>query len=171
MRRILTASAERPTLYNLFGSMTPQYLDNSYASPFTYGTRWFSDVAGSVVAVRFYKGGTASGSSHTVAVYNSSGALLGSKATSGEPSSGWHTTNLDIPITITANMAYTAAVFFPLGHGAYSDTFFSNPFNAPPLHAYANSNGGNGVYSLNTALSFPTSSYNEGYFIDPVLSV
>lgn len=169
-RALLTGTAL--TRYNLFDNLTPQYNDNGDPSPFTYGTRFFSDVAGRVVAIRFYKGlNNGGGNSHTVALYSASGTLLASAATASEPASGWVTTNLSTPISITANTAYTAAVFFPVGHAVYSDAFFTSQYNSPPLHAYANGNGGNGVYNLADTLQRPTNFYNEGYFIDAVVEV
>lgn len=153
-------------IYDLFDNLTPSVLDNAFSPSFTYGTRFFTDVAGYATAIRFYKGGTAGGSTHTVALYNTAGVLLASKDTSGEPDSGWHTTTLDTPIAITANTRYTAAVFFPSGHGAYTPSFFTNQFDNGLLHAYADGAGFNGVFNISGALTYPTNHGNENYYID-----
>lgn len=155
--------------YNMFGTQTPSVPVYDYTQPATFGTRFYSSVAGNVTGVRFYKGSSAGGNSHTVALYTGTGTLLASKATTGETSSGWQTQLFDTPVAITVDTVYCVAVYWPGGYFAYTADFFTSQYEAAPLHAPANSNGGNGRYYLGANLNFPTSSYNENYYSDILL--
>jgi hypothetical protein len=166
----VAVSVHSPTQYiaqDIFDASTPANNDNDYDPAFTYGTRFYSDISGDVLAIRFYKGlDNGGGDSHTVALYSDTGTLLVSKSTANEPASGWVTTFLDTPVSIPSNSTRTAAIFFPQGHGVNTSDAFNSQYDNGHLHVYADSNVGNGVYNLTTSLAYPTDHFNENYFID-----
>jgi parallel beta-helix repeat protein len=154
------------TLFTTEVPATPQDVDSVGV---TLGVRWFSDQPGQVVAIRFYKGGAQGGNSHTVRLYSATGNVLATAVSSGETTSGWQRVNLAAPVPIAANTEYRAAVFWPAGRYAATNSFFASQFNNPPLHAYGSNNG---VYTYGGLLAFPTSTWQaNNYFVDPVVEI
>jgi parallel beta-helix repeat protein len=153
----------------LFTTQVPVIVQDPDTGGVTLGVRWFSDQPGQVVAIRFYKGGAQGGNSHTVRLYNAAGAILATAVSSGETSAGWQRVNLAAPVPIAANTEYRAAVFWPAGRYAASNSFFTTQHNNPPLHAYGSSNG---VYAYAGSIAFPTSTWQaSNYFVDPIVEI
>lgn len=152
--------------YTLFGSMVPEFSDNLDGNPTTYGTRFWADIPGTVTSIRWYKGNTTTSITHVVGLYTDAGSLLRSKTTTSE-NLGWNTETLTSTVTITASTFYKAVVYYPHGHGVYSDHFFNTAYDNSPLHCNANSNGQGGQWIIATGISNPTNVYaGEGYYID-----
>lgn len=158
--------------HNLFDNVVPEFLDNAFGGAHTYGTRFYSRYTGDVTHIRWYKGNALTGGSHTVSLFSDAGVLLASKSTADEPASGWIETAFDNVVPIDANTFYRAAVFYPVGHGVYSDDFFATAYDNPPLHCPANADGCGGHYNIGAVLTFPNDiAASEGYYIDVILAI
>lgn len=164
----VTGIASAGATVTVFGNQTPA-LQTIPAAAITVGTRFFSDVAGNITAIRFYKGtGTTGGNAHTVALYNMAGTVLASKASAGETASGWQTVTFDSPVAIAANTSYVAATFFPTGGFPRTTNLLTAAIDNAPLHTYATGGRYNNTAG---ALAFPAASNNNGYFVDPLLQL
>ena len=64
--------------------------------PVMVGTRFTTSVAGSVTAIRFYKGATNTGT-HTVNLWNAAGDQVAEAPSTAESASGWQTVPLPSP--------------------------------------------------------------------------
>ncbi|MDQ4490356.1 DUF4082 domain-containing protein [Sinomonas sp. ASV486] len=134
------------------------------------GTQFTSDVAGSVTAIKFYKGSQNTGT-HIGHLWTAGGTLLATVTFSGETSSGWQTATLSGPVAISANTAYVVSYYAPNGFYSATGNFFATSADAPPLHGLASTASHlNGLYKYGTS-GFPTSSYNAtNYWVDLVLN-
>ncbi len=135
------------------------------SSSVTLGLQFYSDVPGSVTAVKFYKGPHNTGT-HIGTLWTAAGARLAEVTFSGETASGWQQANFSVPVSIAANTPYVISYLAPNGSYAF-DPFFSWPaLNAAPLHL---SNSSPGVYSYGSSASFPASTWNgSNYWVDLV---
>ncbi|ASN53902.1 hypothetical protein CGQ25_04875 [Sinomonas sp. R1AF57] len=135
------------------------------------GMQFTSDVAGSVTAIKFYKGSQNTGT-HVGHLWTANGTLLATVTFSGESASGWQTATLSNPVSIAANTTYVVSYYAPNGFYSASGSYFATAADAPPLHGLANTSGHpNGVYKYGTS-GFPSSSYNAtNYWVDVVMSV
>ena len=151
---------------------TPGTTDSGDSSSGEFGVRFRSDLSGYILGLRFYKSSANTGT-HFGNVWSNSGTLLGSAMFTAESSSGWQQVNFPNPVPVTAGTTYVASYFSPSGHYSYDGAFFTNSgIDNPPLHALLNGlDGSNGVFSLGTTSSFPTSSFNaSNYWVDVVFS-
>ena len=136
------------------------------------GVKFRADVAGSITALRFYKGATNTGT-HVGNLWTSTGTLLASVTFTNETASGWQQATLPSPVPITANTTYVASYHTTVGRYAVSSSYFATTgVDNPPLHALSTTaGGGNGVYRRGPAGSFPNATYQgENYWVDVVLS-
>lgn len=134
------------------------------------GTRFRSDVAGYITAIRFYKHSQNTGA-HTGRLWSAGGSLLSTVTFTGESSAGWQEAQLASPVAITANSLYVVSYHTSSGFYAGQDGYFASagvsngPLTAPPNGA----EGANGVYRYGPAGSFPNQTYNsENYWVDVV---
>ena len=162
----VTGISEAGAIVSVYSAQTPIQSEIPGAA-ITTGTRFFSDVPGDIVGIRFYKGGSIGGSAHTVALYNDAGTLLASKPSSSEPASGWVSVIFDTPVTIAANTAYKAATFWPTGGFSRTIDLHLAQVDNAPLHVYANGGRFNNTAGV---LANPAAANNNGYFSDPLLS-
>ncbi|MEO8129507.1 MAG: DUF4082 domain-containing protein, partial [Bryobacteraceae bacterium] len=131
----------------------------------TLGLRFYSDVPGSITAVRFYKGTNNTGI-HTGNLWSSTGTKLAEVTFSGETASGWQQANFSTPVNITANTPYVISYLAPKGRYAFNQNYSWSTADAVPLHVSGSSPG---VYSYGSSASFPTGSFNAtNYWIDLV---
>lgn len=129
------------------------------------GVKFTPDTSGFIKGIRFYKGRNNTGT-HIGTLWSSSGTQLASATFSGESTLGWQEVTFASPVAVTAGTTYVAS--YHTTTGWYSATYngFANGVDTPPLHALANSSGGNGVY-LYGARAFPTQSYGAtNYWVD-----
>src|SRR5262249_1640773 len=99
------------------------------------GVRFRSDVAGSVVGLRFYKGASNTGT-HVGTLWTNTGTALASATFTGETASGWQQVNFASPVSISANTTYVASYHAPNGHYAEDDnSFTASGVHNPPLRA------------------------------------
>jgi hypothetical protein len=136
------------------------------------GTRFRSDVSGTVTAIRFYKQ-TGNTGTHLGHLWTASGTLLATVTFSGESASGWQQAALSSPVPITAGATYVVSYYAPVGRYSATTGHFAGPTDAPPLHAPADSAGApNGVYGyFGAGGGFPTLGWQSAnYWVDVVLS-
>lgn len=151
---------------SLFGSATPNTPDYPASVPYELGVKFYSDVAGTISGLRFYKGVNNSGT-HVGHLWTSSGTLLVSATFTNETASGWQQVNFAQPVSISANTVYVASYWDPNGNNASDQNYFASQYNHAPLHAVA---GSNGVYNY-AASGFPTGSYaSTNYWVDVVFT-
>jgi hypothetical protein len=128
------------------------------------GIRFTSDVPAKVIAIRFYKGPTNTGT-HTGSLWSASGALLGTGTFADETATGWQTLMLPTPVPIQANTPYVASYHTTTGGYATTSFFFANGFATPPLRATSD----NGLFIYNSN-AVPTEVFNfNNYWVDVVI--
>src|SRR5262249_13941998 len=88
------------------------------------GTKFQSDVSGTVLGVAFYKapGDT---SVHTGSLWSANGNLLATGTFSGETSSGWQQLSFSSPVAVTAQTTYVVS-YHTNGSFAYQYSTFQN---------------------------------------------
>jgi len=135
------------------------------------GVRFRSDVNGSIIGVRFYKGSGNTGT-HIGNLWTNTGTLLASATFTNETASGWQQVNFAAPVGIMANTTYVASYFAPAGHYAVDRPYFANSVDSPPLHAAADGVGSpNGIYVYSPTSVFPTqTTQSSNYWVDVVFS-
>lgn len=154
------------------GTATPTIMNDSDPNPIEVGVRFFSDVAGYITGLRFYKGPNASGT-HVGHLWTSSGTLLATATFTGETGSGWQSVTFSSPVAIAANTTYVASYYAPAGRYSATPAYFaSSAASSGYLHAPASgANGGNGVYTYQAGGGFPANSYNAtNYWVDVLFS-
>lgn len=138
------------------------------------GVRFTSSVAGSISAVRFYRG-VAIGSGYSVHLWDATGHLLATGvAIEGQgPAPGWQTVTFG-PVSIQPGQVYTASYYASTGGYAAQLGAFdgdANFHNGPLTLLSANASGGNGVYAYGASGQFPTQTFsNTNYFVDVVFT-
>jgi hypothetical protein len=131
----------------------------------TLGLRFYSDVPGSVTAVRFYKGAHNTGT-HVGNLWSSTGTKLASVTFSGETASGWQQANFSSPVSIAANTSYVISYVAPGGYYAADQYYSWSSLTAGPLHLSGSTPG---VYVYGSVAAFPGSSWNgSNYWVDVV---
>jgi methionine-rich copper-binding protein CopC len=135
------------------------------------GVKLRSDVAGVITGVRFYKGGTNTGT-HVGHLWSSTGTLLATATFTGETSFGWQQVNFASPVSISANTTYVASYYAPAGGYAADASYFVTAVNSGPLHALADgTDGGDGVYIYGTGAAFPINTFQStNYWVDVVFN-
>ena len=147
-------------------STTPSTPEASDAASITLGLKFYSDVAGSVTGVRFYKGPNNTGL-HVGTLWSNTGAKLATVTFSGETASGWQQANFSSPISIAPNTPYVISYFAPYGAYAVDKPYSWSTLSAGSLHVSGSSPG---VFAYGSNV-FPTSSwYNSNYWVDVVFS-
>jgi len=134
------------------------------------GTKFRTDVAGQVTAIRFYKATTNTGT-HVGHLWTAAGAQLASVTFAGESGSGWQQANLSTPVSLTAGTTYVVSYYAPNGHYAGDTGYFTTQgVDSAPLHALKDgADGTNGVYRYGTG--FPTVSWESAnYWVDVVFA-
>jgi hypothetical protein len=143
--------------YSLFSANdTPGTTDWNDSNPVEQGVKFQSSVAGTVTAIRFYKGPLNTGT-HVGNLWSASGELLATATFSNETSSGWQQVNFSSPVPITANAIYVAS-YHNSGEYTADQNYFNTAKTNGPLTAPATGNvaGGNGVYVYGSTSAFPT---------------
>lgn len=125
------------------------------------GTRLSASVAGTVTAVRFYKGPQNTGA-HTVNLWDADGSLLATAPSAAESASGWQTVELASPVPVAAGQVLVAAYHSSAGRyayepGALGESRARGPLSTLPL-------GGAYVYGT----GFPATVSAASYGVDVV---
>jgi hypothetical protein len=151
---------------------TPANPSISDANAVELGVKFTSDVAGTITAIRFYKGANNTGQ-HVAHLWTASGQLLASGTFTNESPTGWQQATLVPAVAISANTVYVASYFAPNGNYATDNGYFAIAgVDTPPLHLLKDGvSGGNGVYAYGASGTFPTNTFNStNYWVDVVLS-
>ncbi|MEZ4867702.1 MAG: DUF4082 domain-containing protein [Caldilineaceae bacterium] len=156
------------TIWN--GTATPTIAAQVDPNAIEVGVKFQSDLAGYIIGLRFYKGGSNTGM-HVGHLWSSNGDLLGSATFANETALGWQQVNFGSPIAINANTTYVASYHTDVGNYAFDIGYFAtSSVDNPPLRALANGIDSNGVYQYG-ASAFPTSSSDAAnYWVDVVFA-
>jgi hypothetical protein len=164
----LASTASAATLF----APTAQPLDPGVRNdgrPIEVGMRLRSDQAGYITALRFFKG-TGNTGTHIGHLWSANGQQLAEARYTGETTSGWQQVSLSSPVPVTANAVYTVSYHSAGGGYSFDPDYFSSQLDNPPLHALADSNGGNGVYGYGF-IAFPFQAFRQAnYWVDAVFS-
>ena len=136
------------------------------------GTKFRSDVAGTVTGVRFYKQ-TGNTGTHVGRLWTGTGTLLGTVTFGTESASGWQQASFPSPIAISANTTYLITYYAPAGHYSADTGYFSAAgVDRAPLHALRDGlDGPDGVYRYGSGGVFPTDTWQStNYWVDVVIA-
>ena len=152
-------------------STIPLVAADSDSSSVELGVKFTSDIAGSVLGIRFYKGPGNTGT-HTGSLWTTSGTRLATVTFTGETASGWQQMLFSTPVSTTPGTTYIASYYAPSGHYANNANYFSSAYDNAPLHAPSSpSSGGNGVYLYGSGGGFPNQNYQAtNYWVDIVFA-
>jgi hypothetical protein len=151
-------------------SSTPGTVDGGDASQVELGVKFTVDAPGTVSGVKFYKASTNTGT-HTGSLWSSNGTLLATGTFTGESASGWQTLTFTSPVQIQPNTTYVVSYHTSTGHYSLDQGFFTNQYDAWPMHAPSSAaSGGNGVFVYG-ASQFPSQTYSgSNYWVDAVFN-
>jgi hypothetical protein len=135
------------------------------------GVKFETSTAGQILGILFYKGPQNTGT-HVVNLWNSTGTLLASAASTNETASGWQTVNLTTPVSLTAGAIYVASYHTSSGFYSADDNYFgADHLNGVLTAPSSASSGGNGVFVYGTGGIFPTNSFNAtNYWVDVIFN-
>ncbi len=148
-------------------SATPAATNTNDTNPVELGVKFQASSAGTVSAIKFYKGTQDTGT-HTGTLWSSTGQKLATATFTGETASGWQTATFSNPVALTAGATYTASYHTNVGRYSQTANGFANAVTNGPLTAPAT---GNGVYAYGSSSLFPTNTYNKtNYWVDVVFN-
>jgi len=163
---LVLSAAQAMAQSSLWPTQTPKVPDATDNQQVELGTRFTSDVAGQITALRFWKSVRNTGP-HTLTLWRDSDrSKLVQTIGLNEPVSGWVTVQLVPPIPILANTGYTVSYHDITLNGHYADDqyYFTQKYDNPPLHAPVNA----GVYTYGN-LAYPVNSWHSSnYWVDVV---
>jgi hypothetical protein len=158
-----TLDSSMSTASTLLGTETPAVAASNDASSVELGVSFTPSVAGTVTAIRFYKG-TGNTGTHTGHLWSSTGQLLAIVTFANETATGWQAAALSAPVALTAGTKYVVSYLAPSGHYSYTVNYFTSPKTSGPLTAGATTNG---LYLYGSSGGFPVNSYSAtNYFVD-----
>ncbi|WP_407938897.1 DUF4082 domain-containing protein [Nocardioides sambongensis] len=153
------------TLTSLLTGVTPSLPSINDSDAVELGMAFVPSVAGTVTAIKFYKGAGNTGT-HTGSLWSSAGTRLATVTFTGETASGWQSATLASPVALTPGQTYVVSYYAPNGHYSGTPAYFSSARTSGPLTAPA---GSNGRYRYGAGGGFPTGSWNStNYFVDVV---
>jgi Domain of unknown function (DUF4082) len=127
------------------------------------------------IGLRFYKASGDPDTSHTVNLWDVTGATsLASQTSVNEPASGWIDVFFTTSVALTANKAYYVTAFYPSGHYSYTNNYFSSAVTRGPITGYQDgtapgSLASTGVYNFSATPAFPNNSYTANYWCDIIV--
>jgi hypothetical protein len=98
------------------------------------GVKFESSQAGTITAIRFYKGPQNTGT-HVGNLWSSTGTLLAHATFTGETSSGWQQVTFSTPVAISPGATYIASYHTTVGAYADDSGYFSSSHTSGPLTA------------------------------------
>lgn len=167
----VTNSGMNQSLFNTPIVTPPASVHDAF--PVKLGVRFRTASDGFIQAIRFYKPGGATATTHTVQLWNAAGGPAISTTISGaETESGWQLVTLPAPVAVTAGTDYIASYTASDGWYSYEYNRFDEfPITSGDLTAPASTGAApNGVYRDGGGdLVFPGDVYlNSNYFVDVV---
>jgi len=149
----------------MFDGLVPATAAVDDAQAVELGVSFVPSVAGTVTAIRFYKGPGNTGT-HTGSLWSASGVRLATGTFTSETAEGWQTMNLATPYALSAGTTYVVSYLAPSGRYAATGKFFANGYSSGPLSVPA---AGNGRYRYGVGGGFPTTTFNStNYFVGVV---
>ena len=157
------------TTTTLFGTETPTVVAaTDDASSVELGVAFTPSVAGSVTAIRFFKGAGNTGA-HVGHLWSPTGALLATANFSSETATGWQSAALSTPVALVAGQKYVVSYLAPNGHYSYTSNYFASAKVSGPLTAPS---GSNGLFLYGAGGAAPSFSYEStNYFVDVAFTV
>jgi VCBS repeat-containing protein len=148
-------------------SFTPTSSPVTDGQPIEVGTKFRSNAAGQITALRFYKG-AGDTDTHVGNLWSSTGTLLATATSTNETASGWQEIALPTPVSIDANTTYIASIYSsPSGYFSTTAHGLVTAHDNPPLRALASGEEGpNGVYKYGGG--FPNGGTDYNYWVDVV---
>ena len=154
-------------------SATPAVASDPDTATVNLGVKFRVDRAGSITAVRFYKGSGNTGT-HVGALWRADGTLLATATFVNETATGWQQAHFASSVPVAAGTVYVASYRAPNGRYAADTGFFANAgVDSGPLHLLRDgASGGNGVYAYGgSTVLFPASTYQaSNYWVDVVFT-
>jgi len=159
-----TAAPEVPgSVETLFGTVTPATAASTDTAAVELGTAFTVAKAGSVTAIRFYKGSGNTGT-HVGSLWSATGQRLATVTFTGETASGWQRAALSDPVALSPGSTYVVSYLAPAGRYAIEAGYFATARTSGSITAPATSNG---RFLYGAAGGFPTGSWNaSSYFVD-----
>ena len=146
-------------------SNTPAIVTVNDPKPVELGVKFQSSQAGTIAAIRFYKGPQNTGT-HVGNLWSATGTSLATATFSSETASGWQQANLSSPVPIAANTTYVVS-YHTNGNYSADNNYFGAAHTNGQLTAPAA--GGNGVFAYGSGSSFPVNSFlATNYWVDVV---
>lgn len=133
-------------------------------TPVELGVTFSSSVAGTISAIRFYKGPLNSGV-HTGSLWTTSGTLLATGTFTDETAGGWQTLTFSTPITIQAGQSFIAS-YHTNGYYAADNGYFSATYQNGSLTVQ----GGAAVFAYGDGGLFPNQTSTSNYWVDVVFA-
>ena len=147
----------------IFGTETPTVAAAADTASVELGVSFTPTVAGTVTAIRFYKG-TSNTGVHVGRLWSATGANLATVTFANESASGWQSAQLSTPVTLAAGTSYVVSYFAPQGRYSVTSGYFSTAKSSGPLTVPIT---GNGRYLYASSGGFPSQSYkSSNYFVD-----
>lgn len=165
--RPVVATLTLPWNQTLFGDRVPGRAVEPDTRAVELGVKFRANVAGSVTALRFYRG-TGNANGYVARLWTSSGTLLAQVNVGNGRVPGWQEAALPTPIALTAGTTYVVSYYSSNGQFARDVSGLANAVVSGNLTAPASASvGGNGVYVYKTGGGFPASSYKDAnYWVD-----
>ncbi|WP_224245746.1 DUF4082 domain-containing protein [Hyalangium gracile] len=165
--RPVVATLILPWSQTLLGDRTPGTAVQADTKAVEVGVRFRSNVAGTIEALRFYRG-TGNANGYVARLWTHSGTLLAQVSVRDGRLPGWQEATLPAPVSITAGTTYVVSYYSSNGQFARDVNGLTNAIVSGNLTAPASASvGGNGVYVYATGGGFPTSSYKDtNYWVD-----
>jgi endonuclease/exonuclease/phosphatase family metal-dependent hydrolase len=164
--RPVVATLTLPWSQTLFGDRVPGAAVEPDTRSVEVGVKFRANVAGSITALRFYRG-TGNANGYVAKLWSGSGTLLAQASVRDGRVPGWQEVALPTPVPITAGTTYVASYYTSNGQFARDVSGLASAVVSGNLTAPASSTvGGNGVFAYGTG-GFPASSYKDAnYWVD-----
>ncbi|MBG6098198.1 DUF4082 domain-containing protein [Nocardioides luteus] len=151
------------TEVSLFTGVTPQNASTFDLMPIEVGTAFTTSVAGSVTAIRFYKGSGNTGT-HVGSLWNAAGTRIAQVTFTNETATGWQQATLATPVALTPGAVYVVSYYAPNGRYSSTPAALTQSRTVGPLTAPG---GANGRYRYGIGGGLPNRSWNStNYFVD-----
>jgi hypothetical protein len=160
--QVVSKTATTLVLKNSSGSVAYNFYDTTpttlASGAYTVGLEFTVTQAGSLYSISFYKDSTETSNSRSVGLWNSSGTLLASATSSGEPSGPvWIHIPLSTPYPLVKATTYIVGANYNQAGGYTNGNY---PTVVGPI------SGTIGRYIAASGLTFPANSYNAIYGTD-----
>jgi hypothetical protein len=158
-----TFSTKVPSAQTLFATGVPATQSGTDTRSVETGTRFTTSSAGSVTAVRFFKGAANTGV-HVGRLWTNSGTLLGTVTFTNESASGWQTAVFPTAIPLQAGETYVVTYLAPVGRTASTSGMLSPAWVSGSLTATQS------VLRYGTGGVFPTTTSTTNRWVDVVFT-